>query len=176
MTYMKLAAKCHHYTIICYLSEYLLIPYPLTNTTMIMTMISWPYFCTETSSKSTKKVSPLRMDLGHFCRPPIAHSMVNMTMIIWSTDHIFLIKYHQNPQYPLAYKSVTTDYMINWPYFSNEISSKSTVTTSLQKCHHCVWIWHISADPLIAHSMMNMTMIIWSTDHILLMKSHVNTQ
>jgi len=125
MTYMKLAAKCHHYTIICYLSEYLLIPYPLTNMTMIMTMISWPYFCTETSSKSTIKVSPLRMDLGHFCRPPIAHSMVNMTIIIWSTDHIFLMKYHQ----------------------------KSTVTTSLQKCHHCVWICHFSADPIIAHPM-----------------------
>ena len=49
--------------------------------------------------------------------------LMYMTMIIWSTDHTFVLK----------------------------ISSKSTETNSLQKCHHCtqIWhIWHISEDPL----------------------------
>ena len=52
---MLIAAKCQHWTIIWYLFEDLLIPYPLTNLTMIITMINGPYFCIETSSKSTIK-------------------------------------------------------------------------------------------------------------------------
>ena len=119
-----------------------------------------------------------------------------MLLSLWMLEG-WVSQYHQIHSYQPLLKSVTTaygfgtflqtpystlndenekDYMINWPYFSNEISSKSTVTASLQKCDHCVWIRDFSADPLIAHSMMNMTMIIWSTDHIFLMKYHQNPQ
>ena len=78
-------------------------------------MMNWPYFCNETSSKSTvtnscQKVSPLHPNLGHFWRPPIAHSIDE-----------------QN-----------NDYMMNQPYFCNETSSKDTVTNRCQ----IVWPLH----------------------------------
>ena len=45
-------------------------------------------------------------------------------------------------------------YIINWPdhTFVLKLSSNSTVTNSLEKCHHWTWIWHISEDPHIAYS------------------------
>ena len=57
-----------------------------------------------------------------FGRPPIAHT-IDMYVQQWiydHTEHTFVLR----------------------------PSSKSTVTNSLQKCHHCVWIWDISEDPL----------------------------
>ena len=113
-------------------------------------MIDRPYFSNEIHSNRlpSKSVATAYMDSWLFCRPP--YSILN--------DE------HDN------------DYMINWLYLSNEKSSKSTIIHSLKKCHHCVWIRDFSADPLIAHSMMNMTMIIWSTDYTFLMKYHQNPQ
>ena len=47
----------------------------------------WPISDSVKVSTSRNSVDPL-----------IAHSLMNMTMIIWSTDHTFLMKNHQNPQ------------------------------------------------------------------------------
>ena len=71
--------KCDHCTWIWDISE----DPPIAHTIDIYDndyMINWPYFCNETSSKSTvtnrcQKVWPLHVDLGHFGRPPIAHSI-----------------------------------------------------------------------------------------------------
>ena len=87
------------------------------------------------------------MNLGHFWIPPIENS----------TDE-------QN-----------NDCIMNWPYFCNEISSKSTVTHSYKKCHHYLWIWDISEDPLYGKQLMKMTMIVLWTDHFV-MKYHQNQQ
>ena len=101
-------------------------------------MIIWSTdhtFLLKQSSKSTvtihlRKVWPLRMNLAHFGRPPIAH-----TIDVYNND-----------------------YMINWPYFCNETSSKSIVTNSPEKCDHCTWIWDIShCGNITSNQMVNIT-------------------
>ena len=71
-----------------------------------------------------------------------------------------IIKTNKNPQPPKvspvcmnfwwppianSIDELDNDYLINWPYFCIETSSKPTVINSLQKCDQCVWI---SDDPL----------------------------
>ena len=125
---------------------------------MIKTIINWPNVCIETSSKSTIQSVTTAYGFATFMQTPLYYKGVWRKVISYSTN---------NDKH---------DFMINWPYFSIEISSKSTVTASLKKWDHCVWICHFSADPLIAHSLINMTMIIWSTNHIFLMKYYQNPQ
>ena len=136
-------------------------------------MINWPYFSNEISSKSTvtsrcQKVWLLRMDLPLFCRPPYStsneHTHSNLSFM-HNSNHSH--KHHSNHLQHLE---------INKKPPCSLRSLWGLIAQSLEKCHHCVWIWDISADPLTAHSMINMTMIIWSTDHIFLMKYHQNPQ
>ena len=117
-------------------------------------MMNWPYFCNETSSKSTvtnrcQIVWPLHPNLRHFGRPPIAH-----TIDICSND-----------------------YMIKWTYFCYETSSKSTVTNRCQKVSPLhVNLRHFGRPP-IAHTIdIYTTMIIWSTEYTFVMKHHQNQQ
>ena len=49
-------------------------------------------------------------------------------------------------------------YMMIWPYWCIETSSKTTVTHCLQKCHHCTRNWHV-----ISHTRYNDD--IWWSDH-----------
>ena len=155
---MSLAAKCQHCTMICYLSEYLLLPYPMT------------YVVYDNDQDNNQLTKRLYWNIIKINNTKCHHW-------IWICHFYadsFILYGGKVISYSLNNDKHDNDFMINWPYFPNEISSKSTVTTSLKKWDHCVWIRDFSADPLIAHSMMNLTMIIWSTDHIFLMKYHQN--
>ena len=75
-------------------------PYSRWSTWSSSYMMTWPYFCYETPSKTTvthqrRKVSPLRMNLAHGI--PIADDQHGHHHIWWP-DHTFVMKHHQKQQ------------------------------------------------------------------------------
>ena len=85
-------------------------PYSRWSTWSSSYMMTWPYFCDETPSKTTvtnqrRKVSPLRMNLAHGV--PIADDE-HSDHHLWWPDHTFVMKHHQNYSNQSLSKSVTT--------------------------------------------------------------------
>ena len=88
------------------------------------------------------KVRPLHVNLPLFWRPPYSIPLMYVTMIIWSTDHTFVLK----------------------------LSSKSTVTIHLQKVWPLHVNLPLFWRPPYSTPLMYVIMIIWSTDHTFVLK------